>query len=179
MNATKTASITMLLLGLGLFNVKPVNARIAEDAKTTIRKLPVEQVDNYTTSDRPSQYRITQKIYRSNSPLYGTWNLTYSINGVVYRSVLIMKGHSGGMGTKYFDSNVGRTRVISQQMRLGSSSRGLILVGFNPTDYHTKRPVRTYSPDNFLFSIQPNGSLVAITCDRAKRCSNVDIEKVR
>ncbi|BAZ03484.1 RDD domain-containing protein [Calothrix sp. NIES-3974] len=161
MKLIKTASVAVLLLGMGLTTVESVRAQSREQITTS------------------NSYTVAQAVTRANSPLYGSWKLTYSVNGIVYESVLIMNGYTGGMGTTYFDPRLRRTRVISQFMELRSSSQGLILVGSNPVDYHTKRPATDYSPDNFLFSIRPNGRLVAITCDRARQCSDVNVERVR
>ncbi|MEA5570403.1 hypothetical protein [Calothrix sp. UHCC 0171] len=172
MNANKTASIAILLVGMGLFHAKSADAKLAEDVKIQLNA-PANQVN----ISQSSPYTLAQ-VSRANSPLYGSWKLSYSIDGIVYESFLIMNGYTGGMGTTYFDPRTRRTRVISQYMRLGSSSQGLILVGSNPTDYYTKRPVN-YSPDNFLMSIRPNGSLIVVTCDRASRCSDVDIQAVK
>jgi hypothetical protein len=37
----------------------------------------------------------------------------------------------------------------------------------------------TYAADNFVFAVQPDGSLVAGTCDDQERCSSVDMEYVK
>jgi len=168
MNGKKAATIGILLLAMGLFGVKPA------DAKTSTNNLG----ESKATISRSSAYTIAQ-YSEANSPLYGNWKLTYSIDGVVYESVLIMNGYEGGMGTTFFDPNLRRTRVISQTMYLKSSSKGLILVGYNPTDYYTNKPDRTYSADNFLISIVPDGSLLVTTCDSAGRCSDVDLQAIK
>ena len=167
MNATKAASIAILFIGMGLFSAKPADAKIKVNSSVVQENI-----------HQPSTYTIAQTLSRANSPLYGSWKLTYSIDGIVYESVLIMNGYTGGMGTTYFDPNIRKTRLISQYMQLSSSSQGLIIVGSNPTDYYTKRAVN-YSPDNFLMSVRPNGSLLVITCDRASRCSDVDIQAIK
>lgn len=149
----------ILLLGLGLFAPKPAEARNAVDS--------------------PQSYTIAQTYSEANSPLYGSWKLTYSIDGVVYESYLVMNGYEGGMGTTYYNPNLRRTRIISQHISLKSSSQGLVLIGSSPTDYDTKKPAPEYSPDNFLLSIRPDGSFLAINCDRAGRCSDVDMQAVK
>jgi hypothetical protein len=173
MNVTKATSIAIILLGMGLFSGKPADAKTTEDTTIKVNSSIVQ-----TNSHQPSTYTIAQTISRANSPLYGSWKLTYSIDGIVYESVLIMNGYTGGMGTTYFNPNIGQTRVISQYMELGSSSQGLILVGSSPTDYYTQRAVN-YSPDNFLLSVRPDGSLFVVTCDSASRCSDVDIQAIK
>ncbi|OUL33446.1 hypothetical protein BV372_16480 [Nostoc sp. T09] len=168
MNSKKAATIGILLLGMGLFGVNPASAKTSTNNLT----------ESKTTISQSSAYTIAQ-YSEANSPLYGSWKLTYSIDGVVYESVLIMDGYKGGMGTTFYDPNLRRTRVILQTMYLKSSSKGLILVGYNPTDYDTKKPVRTYSPDNFLISLLPDGSLLVINCDSAGRCSDVDLQAIK
>jgi hypothetical protein len=168
MNRKKAATIGVLLVGMGLFGVKPADARISKN----------NLIENHTNISQSSAYTIAQ-YSEAHSPLYGTWKLTYSVDGIVYESILIMRGYQGGMGTTFFDPNVQKTRVISQSMYLKSSSKGLILVGDNPTDFYTKKPVRTYSADNFLISLLPNGSLLVVTCDTAGRCSDVDLQAIK
>ncbi|BAY09335.1 hypothetical protein [Calothrix sp. NIES-2098] len=168
MNGKKAATIGILLLGMALFGVQPAGAKTSVNNST----------ENQATITQSSNYKIAQ-YSEANSPIYGTWKLTYSIDGVVYESVLIMNGYKGGLGTTFYDPNLRRTRVISQTMYLKSSAKGLILVGYNPTDYYTKQPARNYSPDNFLISLLPNGSLLVTTCDRAGRCSDVDLQALR
>ena len=90
-----------------------------------------------------------------------------------------MNGYSGKMRTRYFDSNVRKTQTVDQTMSLRSSSRGLILVGYNPVYAGTNTRNPTYSADNFLFQVSSDGSLNAATCDDAGQCSDVDVESVR
>ena len=90
-----------------------------------------------------------------------------------------MSGYSGKMRTRYFDPNFNRTQTIDQSMSLRSSSRGLVLLGYNPVYAGTNTQSSTYSADNFLFQVSTDGSLLAATCDDAGQCSDVDVESVR
>jgi hypothetical protein len=131
-----------------------------------------------SVNSQNSSFTIAQSTPASN-PLYGAWKLTYSVDGIVYESVLSMNGYSGRMRTRYFDPNINRTQVVDQTMSLRSSSRGLVLLGYNPVYAGTNTPHPTYNADNFLFQISPDGSLGVATCDDAGQCSDVDIEAIR
>ncbi|MBF2062997.1 MAG: hypothetical protein IGS39_00965 [Calothrix sp. C42_A2020_038] len=168
MNAKNAVSIGFLLLGIGLSGLQPAGAGTTK----------INSASHGANMTKPSSYTIAQ-FSQATSPLYGNWKLTYSVDGIVYESILIMNGYTGGMGTTYYDPNLRRTRIISQAMYLRSSSQGLILVGSDPRDYYTKRPEHNYAADNFLISIRPNGSLLVINCDRAGRCSDVDIQAIK
>jgi len=162
-NFQKTTSIAMLIAGIGLFGVKPA------DAKNALVQTP--------KVSQSSSYAIAQLI-DAYSPIYGSWNLKYSVDGIVYDSVLNMKGHSGTMRTRYFDPNINKKQSVDQEMRLKSSPGGLVLLGYNPVYAGTSKKHPTYAADNFFFSIEPDGSFVAHTCDDQRRCSSVDMEKI-
>lgn len=163
MNFKKSISTGALLLGvIGLFGIESVSAR------------------NY--SEKPSSsYTIAQsnsKITDANSPIYGTYKLTYSVDGIVYESTLVMSGYSGVMRTRYYNPNTSKTEVVRQNISLKSIPQGLFLIGSNPVYDRTSRAAKDYSPDNFLFSITPDGP-VFFTCDQMERCSHVDLEVIK
>ena len=164
MNFKQTASIGILVAGIGLFGIKSADARN-----------PLVQAPNVSQS---SSYTVAQ-LLDANSPIYGTWKLRYSVDGIVYQSVLVMNGYSGAMRIRYFDPNVNRSQVVDQGISLKSSAEGLILVGYNPVYAGTSRRHPTYVADNFLFAIQPDGSLAAYTCDYARQCSAVSMERIK
>ncbi|MEH2092295.1 MULTISPECIES: hypothetical protein [unclassified Nostoc] len=159
----QTASIAILVAGIGLFGIKSANGRDV-----------LAQTPNTSQS---SSYAIAQLV-DANSPLYGSWSLRYSVDGVVYQSVLVMKGYSGMMRTRYFDSRINRSQVVDQEINLKSSPQGLVLLGYNPVYPGTSRRHPTYAADNFLFSVEPDGSVIAYTCDDLRRCSAVDVESI-
>ncbi|WP_258169613.1 hypothetical protein [Nostoc sp. 'Peltigera membranacea cyanobiont' N6] len=159
----QTASIAILVAGIGLFGIKSANGRDV-----------LAQTPNTSQS---SSYAIAQLV-DANSPLYGSWSLRYSVDGVVYQSVLVMKGYSGMMRTRYFDSRINRSEVVDQEINLKSSPQGLVLLGYNPVYPGTSRRHPTYAADNFLFSVEPDGSVIAYTCDDLRRCSAVDVESI-
>lgn len=137
----------------------------------------VKQPTNFNLP--PSSATIAQ-LTEASSPIYGTWRLQFSLEGVIYNSVLTMQGYSGSMRTWFFNTRIGRTVAVDQTMILKSSAYGLVLLGSNPVYADTIIPA-TYNPDNFLFQVRTDGVLVAVTCDAIipDRCSPVDIEFVR
>lgn len=159
----QTASIAILVAGIGLFGIKSANGRDI-----------LAQTPNTSQS---SSYAIAQLV-DANSPLYGSWSLRYSVDGVVYQSVLVMKGYSGMMRTRYFDSTINQRQVVDQEISLKSSPQGLVLLGYNPVYPGTSRRHPTYAADNFLFSVEPDGSVIAYTCDDLRQCSAVDVESI-
>jgi len=162
-NFKQTTSIAILVAGIGLFGIKSVDARNA-----------LVQTPDVSQS---SSYAIAQ-LLDANSPIYGSWKLRYSVDGVVYQSVLVMQGYSGVMRTRYFDSSINQKQVVDQEISLKSSPQGLVLLGYNPVYPGTSRRHPTYAADNFLFSVEPDGSLTAYTCDDLRQCSAVDVESL-
>ena len=162
-NFKQTTQIAILIAGIGLFGLKSVDARNA-----------LVQTPDVSQS---SSYAIAQ-LLDANSPIYGSWKLRYSVDGVVYQSVLVMQGYSGVMRTRYFDSSINKKQVVDQEISLKSSPQGLVLLGYNPVYPGTSRRHPTYAADNFLFSVEPDGSLTAYTCDDLRQCSAVDVESV-
>ncbi len=135
------------------------------------RSLPQQASITLSSSlQSSSSFKIAQA-----SPVHGQWKLRYSVGGVVYESILRMKGYSGIMLTRFFDVNTRRTAIVQQTMRLKSYSNGLVILGYNPVYPGTNTPYPGYSPDNFFFQIRPNGSVLFGTCDDARRCSPVEI----
>lgn len=160
-NFRQTTSIAILVAGIGLFGIKSVDARNA-----------LVQTPDISQS---SSYAIAQLV-DANSPIYGSWQLKYSVDGVVYTSVLVMNGYSGVMRTRYFSSN--KKQVVDQKIRLKSSPRGLVFLGYNPVYAGTSTRHPTYAADNFLFAIEDDGSFTAFTCDDRRQCSPVDVEEM-
>lgn len=117
----------------------------------------------------PSVPLAIAQLTEASSPVYGSYSLTYSVDGTVYQGVLKMNGYRGKLRVRFFSPDSRRTEVVDQEMRLKSSSQGLILLGYNPSS-------PTYIPDNFIFAVDPDGTLIAHTCDYLKRCSPVDVQ---
>ncbi|MBN3897743.1 MAG: hypothetical protein HWQ41_21485 [Nostoc sp. NOS(2021)] len=162
-NFKQTTSIAILVAGIGLFGIKSVDARNA-----------LVQTPDVSQS---SSYALAQ-LLEANSPIYGSWKLRYSVDGVVYQSVLVMEGYSGMMRTRYFDPGINKKQVVDQEISLKSSPQGLVLLGYNPVYAGTSRRHPTYAADSFLFSVEPDGSVTAYTCDNLRQCSAVDVERI-
>ncbi|MEH2231138.1 MAG: hypothetical protein V7K71_16210 [Nostoc sp.] len=160
-NFKQTTSIAILVAGIGLFGIKSADARNA-----LVQTPDVSQSSSYTIA----------QLVDANSPIYGSWQLKYSVDGVVHTSVLVMNGYSGVMRTRYFSSN--KRQVVDQKIRLKSSPRGLVFLGYNPVYAGTSTRHPTYAADNFLFAIEDDGSFTAFTCDDRRQCSPVDVEEM-
>ena len=106
----------------------------------------------------------------------GCWKLIYSVDGIVYESVLILKGDRGKMLTTYFNPNIGRTDYVEQTMKVTNSPRGILILGSNPVYPNSNRRHPSYNPDSFLLQIRTSGEVVIATCDTASQCSFVDVE---
>lgn len=170
-NFKQTTSIAILVAGIGLFGIKSVDARNA-----LVQTPDVSQSSSYAIGFAAP--KVIAQLLDANSPIYGSWKLGYSIDGIVYQSVLVMEGYSGVMRTRYFDPSINQKQGVDQKISLKSSPQGLVLLGYNPVYAGTSRRHPTYAADNFLFSVEPDGSLTAYTCDAQTQCSAVDIERI-
>jgi len=115
-------------------------------------------------------------VFGQTNPVYACWKLTFSSSGVMYENILQMNGYRGRMLTTYYDQNVGRTAFVEQTMKLTSSAKGMLILGYSPVYAGTTRRHPTYSADNFLFQVRPSGEYLFATCDDGGRCSPVDVE---
>jgi hypothetical protein len=170
MNYQKIAFVLVLIVEMWLIDIKSVGA------KTALQKVPL--TTNSPDITQSSSFTIAQ-LTEASYPLYGSWKLTFSVNGTVYKGYLIMRGYYGALRVSYFDPHTRKKATIDEVMKLMSSSQGLVLLGYNPVYAGTSISHPTYIADNFVFSVQPDGSLVAGTCDDQKRCSSVDVEFVK
>jgi hypothetical protein len=101
------------------------------------------------------------------NPIYGCWRLTWSPVGIVHESRLRMNGYYGTMVTNYYNQRTSRSESVQQSMRLGSSTRGLVIIGTNPVYVGTSYRHPTYNADSFFFQISPNGSYLFSVHDTA------------
>jgi hypothetical protein len=114
------------------------------------------------------------------SPLYGCWQITFrNEGGVVHQGALVMNGYSGVMTVSYWSVVNRRQEYVDQTMTLMNSAQGILIAGSNPVWSGTRIRMRDYSPDNFLFSILPDGTFFAATCDDRLVCSPVEIASCR
>jgi hypothetical protein len=158
MNLKQATSIGILTLGIGLFSVGSAYA------KNPLAKLPAPS--------QSSSFNIAQ-LTNATSPVYGSWSLSYSIDGIDYESILDMNGYFGTMQTTYFDYNLGETQVVEQTMYLKALPEGTVLLGDNPVYAGTDIKHPTYTADDFWFSVLADGSAEIIHCDDTEQCSPV------
>jgi len=170
MNLKRATSVLVLVVGIGLFNIKLADAKNAlTKANTAADSIHINPSSSFTIA------QLTEAIY----PLYGSWKLTFSVNGTVYKGYLIMKGYYGNLRVSYFDPHLRKKQVIDESILLMSSSEGLVLLGYDPVYQGTSIRHPNYSADSFIFSVEPDGSLIAFTCDNSGQCSSVAVEFVK
>jgi hypothetical protein len=174
MNCKQIASMGMLVTILGFLGLESVEAKTSlSQPSNTVSNPATDVIEPWQTSS----YTIAQTF--DASPIYATWKLTHSFNGFVHESTVVMNGGSGVMRTKYFNPLTKKTEIVKQNMVLKSMSRGLMLIGSNPVYDGTSKRHPTYIEDNFVLSVQPDGSFIILTCDRLNRCSDVDFEVIK
>ncbi len=167
MNIRQTAWIWILVVSsMGLFGIESANAKNAEtEALKTAPSTDVSQSSQVTIA------QVSELV----TPIYATWELTYSVGGIVHKSILKMNGYSGTMRTR-FRNSLGKTEAVNQTMYLKPDPDGLLIWGFNPVYAGTRTEHPTYSPDNFFFSIPPDAPPIFLTCDDRKQCSPVSVK---
>ena len=152
----------------------PVNS---PSEPSQISPSPLNRNGNEQIPPHPLQ-NPTENTPRTNSDssLDGIWKLQYSVNGIIYESGLEMRGNDGKMLTHFFDVNTNQSEMVEQTIELKPSPQGIVLFGSNPVYPGTQTAYPSYSPDNFLFRVNPDGSRIFYTCDDAGNCSPVEIE---
>lgn len=130
------------------------------------------------SSESPSLSNTTAQktlIISQVNPIRGRWKIRHSNGSIVHESILSMYGFSGKMTTRYFDPRLQQPTVVEQTMQVNPSAVGLLIVGYRPVYSGTNILHPRYSPDTFLFRVDPNGSVVMLTCDTQKICSPIEI----
>jgi serine/threonine protein kinase len=140
----------------------------------TVGSLTPSSTDQ-TASNLPSSEANSTNLFGSPEPLSdptdsidGTWQLNWKIGGSTHKGTLLMQGNQGQLTV----AGSGSDR-IQETMRLWSSPRGLVLLGYNPIDLSTKAASSGYSSDNFLFEPQSNGTYKVTLCDDSRNCTDV------
>jgi hypothetical protein len=137
-----------------------------------------DRKEQQNVQNPPSTEPQIEGVKSSNGSLDGIWKIQYSINGIVYQSELEMRGNDGTMLTHFFDVNTNQSKIVEQTIELKPSAQGIVLLGSHPVYPNTETSYPNYSPDNFLFKINPDGSKIFYTCDNAGMCSPVEMEYV-
>ncbi|MBD3882258.1 protein kinase [Phormidium tenue FACHB-886] len=143
----------------------------------------VGSLDSPPTATNGNGQEQSTNVFGSPEPLSeptasidGTWQLNWVVGGNSHEGTLTMQGNQGQLQvivTELSDSSANDADEVQQTMRLWSSPRGLILLGYNPIDLETNTTSPTYSPDNLLFEPQSNGSYKVTVCDDNKNCADV------
>ncbi|WP_293117545.1 hypothetical protein [Okeania sp. SIO1I7] len=138
---------------------------------------PSAMAELSTNESYKSSSNNSPKYLAQSNPLYGCLRLTYSVLGTVYESILEMNGYEGIMITQYFNPNIRGTDYVQQTMRMRSSPRGIVILGYNPVYPGTSRKHPTYIPDNFFFQVRPNGDYIFAVMDDAGQLSPVEVNQ--
>ncbi|OUL18354.1 hypothetical protein BV378_35230 [Nostoc sp. RF31YmG] len=172
MNIKQSALIGILVVSsMGLFGVESVNAKNAEtEAPKTASSTDVSQ---------SSQVTVIAQVSDLVTPIYGSWKLRHSVGGIVHESILKMNGYSGTMRTRFRNTKSNKTEAVDQTMYLKPHPRGILIWGYNPVYAGTRTKHPFYLPDNFFFSIPPEGPEIFINCDDGNQCSPVEVEPMR
>ena len=99
----------------------------------------------------------------------GTWQLGWAIDGSTHQGKLTIDGDQGNLMVTATGQGAKKAIAFRKPCALWSSPRGLVLLGYNPIDPGTKAASTDYSPDNFLFEPQSDGTYAVTRCDDAQK----------
>ena len=128
-------------------------------------------------SDSPSSKLMIAQSSDSQSPLDGTWRLTFIGNDTVHSALLTMQGSYGVVTVTYFDRNLKKIQRVDQIMKLKYLSEATVLLGYEPV-YSGTSISALYTPDNFIFRVEGD-SLQVANYDDKKVFSWVNLVRVR
>jgi rhodanese-related sulfurtransferase len=97
----------------------------------------------------------------------------------VFEGTLQMNGCRGQFVVRFFNSKSETTEAVIQTMTSQDTKLGLVIMGSDPIDSRTKKPLTSYPPDNFLFRRNIDGSWEIINCDAREVCASVEILAVQ
>ncbi len=112
-------------------------------------------------------------------PIHSSIDLRWVMGVNVFEGTLHMSGCSGQFVVRFFNAKSKTTETVIQSMSSQDTKLGLVIMGFDPIDGRTKKPLPSYPPDNFLFRRNVDGSWEITNCDTRKVCASVDILAVR
>lgn len=123
---------------------------------------------------------ICQKLGYQDSrvDLDGIWKLTFTAGTTKHETFLVIKKQVGISLTRYYDSNLKRQRKISQLHAVCQTKKGIVILGFEPTDIDTNQKGKdlTYSADNFVLAVETDGTKTAYNLDDAGNMAEIDVE---
>ena len=132
---------------------------------------PQQQSAN-STAETTNVFGSPEPLSQPTDSIDGTWQLGWAIDGSTHQGKLTIDGDQGNLMVTATGKGQKSDRV-QETMRLWSSPRGLVLLGYNPIDPSTKAAPTDYSPDNFLFEPQSDGTYTVTRCDDAQNCTDV------
>lgn len=132
-------------------------------------------VFSYSSFADTNESIILAQLGNCSVPVNGRFQLRWSAGPIIHDGTLIMNGCYGSLITKYFDSSINKPVFVEQAIKVMSTSRGMLLRGYNPRLYGTNIPHPSYSPDNFLFQQTTSGNWNISMCDNNLVCSPVEI----
>jgi serine/threonine protein kinase len=166
--AVAWCNLTVLLVIAGIHSSHPPKESTSADPSS---------VTIATTSNSNSRtiklFGTTDILSEPTTNMDGTWQLSYIVDRLKHDGTLVMQGKTGTLTTRLSESGLGQVQAISQTMRLWSSPRGFILLGYNPVDQEKQAIDLEYSPDNFLFEQQADGSIKVTNCNDRGICTDV------
>lgn len=179
-------AVTLILMANGCDRQEQQKVQILPPVPSpTVSVSPVSPTPQPVTTPTPELVHPQSPVLPQNQPspvnssngsLDGIWKLQYSIHGIVYQSGLEMRGNDGKMLTRFFNVITNQSEMVEQTIELQPSPQGIVLFGSNPVYPGTQTAYPSYSPDNFLFRVNPDGSRIFYTCDDTGNCSPVEIE---
>jgi serine/threonine protein kinase len=164
------AALLTLLVAIGsLTPDSPEQAASNSSDSSTLAGSAAQQ----QSASETNIFGSTEALSAPTDSIDGTWQLNWALDGSTHEGTLTVKGNQGQL--RVAATGNGQTDRIQETMRLWSSSRGLILLGYNPIDLSTKAASTSYSPDNFLFEPQSDGTYKVTVCDDGHNCADVSV----
>ena len=157
----------------------PLETRnIPSQILSLLQKLTLDDIQ-ITDVLTPLTHKICQtniQLFKPNSDemLKDDYRLDWTFASIVHVGRLKMQGNSGKMRyiTRYNDSYI----IVDQTMQLYTSTRGLVLLGFNPIDVTTQKPFKDFRPDNLIIKTDITGTKTITTCDNGGNYVPIDYQ---
>lgn len=133
-----------------------------------------------TANAQSKEQSVCQKLGYQDSrvDLDGIWKLSFTAGTTNHETFLIIKKQVGMSLTRYYDSSLKRQRKISQIHVVCQTTKGVVVLGFEPTDIDTNQKGEnlTYSADNYVFSAKADGTMSAVNVDDAGNTAEIKVE---
>ena len=153
-----------VLVSKGIFLLVPETQKIADQPENTSNERVQESVTRTAspppkpTPETSTVSSIFGELTPASSAAYpstnGVWELEFAAGVNQHQAVLSMSGDSGFMIVNAPNNPQGGSYNIWQTMTLRQSSKGLVIVGENPTDVDTNQANNTYVTDNILIRVE-------------------------